>query len=1361
MRQKFLFLTFLAFFSMQLKAQTYDIVVAQDGSGNYTSIQAAFDAVPAGTPTTIYVKNGLYDQEKLIIPADKTNITLIGESKSGTIISYDIYNCNDGGDGLCPDNKVALWASNSDLVRTAATLTIKANDFRAENITIQNTAGPVGQAQAITLQADRNVFVNCDIKGYQDTIYFWMAETSRAYFKSCMILGRTDYIYGRGVGFFDECEIRSYGGAWITAPATTESQYYGFVFYKCNLTYQPNSPRSGDDGALIKFGRPWHEYPKVSWLYCTMPAEIDPLGWGDKWNMAYSDTDTRLHLYEWMNTGLGADMSGRANWAGLRAMANQAEANLYEPEIVLAGSDNWNPTAGATTINAYATIEAESYTSQSGIATEPSGEGGENVGFIQNGDWIAFSNVDFGSIGATNFSARAATTASGTIKIMLDGVSGTQVGTCSITNTGGWQTYTDFNISLTGSATGVHNVYLVFEGGSGFLFNLNYFSFTEAVAAASLIKHGAGSSSQTVEINESITNFYYNWTNATTVNVAGVPSGINVNIDNTNKAVSFSGAPTESGTFSYTITTVGGSPNATISGTFTVNAAVASTPAFPGAEGFGRYTTGGRGGQVIYVTNLNDSGAGSLRAAVSVSGPRIVMFKVSGVIALQSDLKITNGDITIAGQTAPGDGICLKNYSLYVGANNVIIRYIRSRMGDEAGNENDAMWGRNQSNIILDHCSLSWSVDETGSFYDNSNFTMQWCILSESLKNSVHGKGAHGYGGIWGGQKASFHHNLLAHHDSRNPRLVGAMFTNLPEEVLLDYRNNVVYNWGSNSTYGGEGGSFNLVNNYYKAGPATKSGVSTRIFSPNPQSAGAALPEGTWGMYYIAGNYMNGSTTVTNDNWQGVFPNPSTKDKAELKSNVVYTFGDITTHSATDVYPQVLAYAGASLSRDAIDSRIVTETQNGTYTYTGSNGSTNGIIDTQSDVGGWPTYNSTTAPSDSDGDGMPNQWELDHGLNMNDAADGALYTLNSIYTNVEVYLNGLVATNTSSQNQNGTANYTDPDGGAATLGKRGAGSSFQTVDMNTPIADFYYAWTNATSASTSGLPAGVSATVDASAQTISISGTPTEAGTFNFIVTTTGGLPNASKNGTITVTPAITQIAINENETGFCSVDGTIDNNFPGYEGDGFANTNNVKGAGIEWSISVPSSGDYIFRWKYALAGNKNRPGAILIDGTSKSSASFIPTGNWSTWAENSSSQATVTLSAGTHTIRLEATTAGGLGNIDKMEVEGVNPQVASCGNSSKQVSSKKTPNLTVNDSETEVKIYPVPFKNEFYIDLAKAGEVKQISILNMLGQQIRLIDASEITNKTTKVNINTGSGMYVIKIITKNGVINKTIIKE
>ena len=434
--------------------------------------------------------------------------------------------------------------------------------------------------------------------------------------------------------------------------------------------------------------------------------------------------------------------------------------------------------------------------------------------------------------------------------------------------------------------------------------------------------------------------------------------------------------------------------------------------AFPGAEGFGRYTTGGRGGSVYYVTTLNDAGAGSLREAVNGSN-RIILFKVSGVIALNSTLEIKGSNLTIAGQTAPGDGVCIKNYSTVVKGNNIILRYLRFRMGDEKNTADDVLWGRNQQNIIIDHCSMSWSTDECSSFYDNENFTMQWCIISESLRHSVHDKGDHGYGGIWGGKGASFHHNLLAHHDSRNPRFCGARYSNQADKELVDFRNNVIFNWGANSGYAGEGGHYNIVGNYYKPGSGTSN--QARIFQPNADAGSNDQAAGVWGTFYVAGNYMlnkdgTPNTTVINDNWQGIHPNPSSKNKNDLKSNTEFEKGEVTTHSAQDAFEAVLLQAGASFRRDATDARVVNEVRNGLTPAraSGGAGTKAGLIDTQADVGGWDTYNSATASTDTDGDGMPDNWEDAHGLNKNSAADGAAYTLSTVYTNVEVYINELI-----------------------------------------------------------------------------------------------------------------------------------------------------------------------------------------------------------------------------------------------------------------------------------------------------------------------------------------------------------------
>ena len=446
------------------------------------------------------------------------------------------------------------------------------------------------------------------------------------------------------------------------------------------------------------------------------------------------------------------------------------------------------------------------------------------------------------------------------------------------------------------------------------------------------------------------------------------------------------------------------------------------TPAFPGAEGGGKFTTGGRGGRVLIVTSLADDGTtGTLRWAINQTGPRIIVFRVAGTITLTSRLSISKGDVTIAGQTAPGDGICLRNYDLYVGANNVIIRYIRIRLGNSIlTNESDAIWGRYCSNIILDHCSFSWSIDETASFYSNENFTMQWCYITESLNEAGHSKGAHGYGGIWGGKNASFHHNLIAYHNSRNPRFNGYKrsgldYSNPLSDEVLDFRNNVLYGWGGNSSYGGESGKYNIVNNYFKYGPGTSSGVRYKITQVDIDADPTKAPPG-YGTYYIAGNYVWGSTTNTTNNWSGV-TYASGVNTTTCKATIPFVTTDVATHSATDAFERVMDYGGCSLKRDAIDVRIVNEARTGTSAYKGSVTGKVGLIDTPNDVGGHLTYSYLPAQvlTDIDNDGMPDSWESANGLNPNSSLDAPLYTLNAAYTNIEVYINSLVNTITTNQ----------------------------------------------------------------------------------------------------------------------------------------------------------------------------------------------------------------------------------------------------------------------------------------------------------------------------------------------------------
>lgn len=510
--------------------------------------------------------------------------------------------------------------------------------------------------------------------------------------------------------------------------------------------------------------------------------------------------------------------------------------------------------------------------------------------------------------------------------------------------------------------------------------------------------------------------------------------------------------------------------------------------AFPGAEGAGMYTTGGRGGKIIHVTNLNDNGPGSLRAAISERVPRIIVFDVAGTIELKSTLKINTGNVSILGQTAPGDGICLKNYELGISADNVIIRYLRIRPGDMAGNDGmDALGARDMQNIIIDHCSMSWSTDECASFYVNKNMTMQWCLMYESLRNGKHNKGSHGYGGIWGGAPASFHHNVLAHHDSRNPRFDGPEQYGDQEQGrqnskdkgivstnrLLDFRNNVVYNFCNYGGYGGVGISMNYIGNYYKWGPASVKGCGPS-YKDGKESANKAVKRDK---FFIADVFYNGNglqtpvrgnpslyigdnrnnkfdTTVggdasvgdaiTADNKRGMSLNNNDTDKTiahawNWMSSPYTILADgaecyVTTHEADEAMNLAVKYAGASLRMDAADRRVLDDVLSGTGT-SGEGGGTTiaglkrswyGIIDSQDDKGGYPDLKATDeellSVVDTDGDGIPDDYEDLFGLDRNDASDGAAKTLDpqGLYTNFEIYAHYLVKDITLAQTRTGS-----------------------------------------------------------------------------------------------------------------------------------------------------------------------------------------------------------------------------------------------------------------------------------------------------------------------------------------------------
>lgn len=436
-----------------------------------------------------------------------------------------------------------------------------------------------------------------------------------------------------------------------------------------------------------------------------------------------------------------------------------------------------------------------------------------------------------------------------------------------------------------------------------------------------------------------------------------------------------------------------------------------AVPAFPGAWGGGMFTPGGRGGQVIAVTNLSDRGPGSLRAALEADGPRIVVFRVAGIIRLESNLDIEKPYVTVAGQSAPGDGICIANHSININTHDVVLRHLRVRRGDPKGGQgSDNIGGNPAGNVIVDHCSVSWGRDENISLYrymkegvagtrekyPAKNVTIQWVISSEAL-----GPG-HEFGGTWGGEDSTFHHNLFASNTGRNP--------SIGMSGEFDYRNNVIFNWRHRTMDGGDETSLvNVINNYYKAGPATEASMAStiaRMESRNQLSPGKALAQSRWypahpprpGKWYVAGNIVENDPAVTTDNWQGV------RGDATLgRVHTPFEGWPVWQQTAREAYEAVLAKGGATLPRrDAVDRRVTEMVRTGQVAHG------QGIITHPDQVGGYPAYaySPSEVPTDTDGDGLPDAWESRHGLDAGAGADGKADPDEDGYSNIEEYLNG-------------------------------------------------------------------------------------------------------------------------------------------------------------------------------------------------------------------------------------------------------------------------------------------------------------------------------------------------------------------
>ena len=452
--------------------------------------------------------------------------------------------------------------------------------------------------------------------------------------------------------------------------------------------------------------------------------------------------------------------------------------------------------------------------------------------------------------------------------------------------------------------------------------------------------------------------------------------------------------------------------------------------AFPTARGFGKFASGGRGGKVVEVTNLNDSGEGSLRWALTEAGKEdaTIVFRVSGTITLNSDIRAKLRNVTIAGQTAPGGGILYRGAKLNLGgSDNFIMRNIRGRIGlkdDQSFIKGGSIGIENANNFIIDHCCFGWSGEENMTVYDNHFTTVQWTIVHEGLYDAGHQKGNRGYGDQWGGSPATFHHNLLAHNYNRSSRINGASNADQDRNVFMEYYNNVNYNWGKkNSCYGGENeagtGSThecNFVGNYYKPGPSTPSGSYFMQISNNRNGKKSTGPS----VWFFSGNKMEGNSAADSDNWKAVNNNTQYTIEQLRRDTLLYpsafypsknafNYDDYMTpvETADEAYASVLARVG-TIQRDVVEQRIVDEVANKTAHYKGSTLNKDGFIDSPADAEGWPEYESGIPYSDSDHDGMDDLWEWLHGLDPNNPDDGRQVYSAEGYTALEIFLNSLM-----------------------------------------------------------------------------------------------------------------------------------------------------------------------------------------------------------------------------------------------------------------------------------------------------------------------------------------------------------------